>query len=80
MRKYNYFDLENPGDFYWASPSFYFLCPCGCKTVAGITINPPDPNGLEWNEDENHPTVRPSIDINHGHWHGYLAEGKFKLC
>lgn len=54
-----------------------FGCPCGCGTCAGVTVKP-FPNGWEFNGDKLKPTLQPSIDINRGHWHGWLTDGVFR--
>lgn len=71
-----------PGDFFWAERDarMHFRCPCGCGTLAGVVLQPKYSEGWTWNGNEDQPTVRPSIDINRGHWHGYLTDGVFKSC
>jgi len=34
----------------------------------------------QWDGNEDNPTVTPSININNGHWHGYLTGGVFRSC
>ena len=80
---------ENPGDFFITEPNPHeggarrlsFLCPCGCCSLCGIRIRDDGQNtegAWGWNLDEDKPTATPSININNGHWHGYLTEGVFK--
>lgn len=57
-----------------------FGCPCGCGAIAGVTLKPADPTGWGFDGNLESPTVTPSIDINRGHWHGFLTNGVFKSC
>jgi hypothetical protein len=79
-----YSEAQNPGDFYFCQGSGFhrlmFQCPCGCGTMAGISLKPKEANGWDWNGDTDKPTTTPSILINRGHWHGYLTDGVFKEC
>lgn len=86
------FDHANdPGDYFITPPNEHedgmrrlsFKCPCGCGMLAGIRVRNDGQHtakGWEWNGDEDKPTVKPSIKINNGHWHGYLTDGKFVSC
>ena len=84
-------ECKNPGDFFFTEPNeaeggarrLSFLCPCGCGDLCGIRVN--DDGSQEhyawsWNLDKDKPTTHPSININNGHWHGYLTDGVFKRC
>jgi hypothetical protein len=79
-----YEDLQKPGDGYWdAVPPtrLHFLCPCGCGSLAGITVSGEYP--WQWNGDLEKPTATPSILINKDSgcaWHGHLTDGVFKSC
>lgn len=79
------------GDFFIAHKNEYepdyirinFLCPCGCGSLCGVRVRKDgqkEPNCWAWDCNEDKPTVTPSIDINHGHWHGYLTGGIFRSC
>jgi len=87
----DYEHAENPGDYFVTQPNKHeggarrlsFLCPCGCHLLCGIKIRDDGQNidgAWGWNRDENKPTCTPSIDINRGHWHGYLTDGEFRSC
>lgn len=88
MRKQNYDDISVSGvagDFFYSGNNdnperLYFLCPCGCGTLAAISLKPSIENGWEFNSNLDKPTARPSILINRGHWHGYLTDGVFTQC
>jgi hypothetical protein len=83
------------GDFFLAGTDEHsqclrlsFLCPCGCGMLAGIRVvrggSPYDAatralGAWGWDGNEDKPTVEPSIDIDHGHWHGYLKDGQFTV-
>lgn len=73
--------LVNPGDFKWMDnyTRMMFVCPCGCGILPGIVVQPL-PNAWGWDGNIETPTITPSIDINRGHWHGYLTNGVFKSC
>lgn len=91
-KKVDGFDsCNNPGDFYITEPNNHdggcrrlsFRCPCGCGDLCGIRIRDDGTNrdgSWGWNKNEELPTTTPSIDINHGHWHGYLTDGVFVQC
>lgn len=79
------------GDFFIAEKNKHepgcrrlnFLCPCGCGSLCGIRIRDDGErrdNCWGWNKDQDKPTCTPSIDINHGHWHGWLTNGVFTLA
>lgn len=71
-------ELKNPGDFYWPREgSLRFKCPCGCGIIAGVDVKPIFPHGWDWDGNVESPTVKPSILINQGHWHGFLTNGVF---
>ncbi len=89
MKVADYEACKNEGDWFLTPPDaggqrrLSFLCPCGCGTLAGVRVNQDgtQANGAwEWNMDEETPTCKPSININNGHWHGYLTDGVFKAC
>lgn len=77
--------LKQPGDFKWSGIDedgslpgrLMFVCPCGCGIICGVTLKPRVPNGWEWNMNYDKPTLKPSILINDGHWHGWLTDGVF---
>jgi hypothetical protein len=51
--------------------------------LAGIRINDDGTQAnyaWAWDRNEDAPTVTPSINIQHGHWHGYLTAGVFRAC
>lgn len=79
-------ELKNPGDFRWAGVDtavigrMTFVCPCGCGAICGVVLKPTVLTGWEWNGDLDKPTLTPSININRGHWHGYLTDGVFRSC
>lgn len=85
-------DLKATGQFYWTGMSggkigrMMFVCPCGCGSIAGVTIKPVAANGWEWNGNLDKPSLTPSIRITGGKgrdgdcWHGYLTDGVFKSC
>lgn len=87
----DYDNANNPGDYFITEPNerdgnmrmLHFLCPCGCCALCGIRIRD-DGQNIEgawgWNVDWDKPTTTPSININHGHWHGYLTDGVFRSC
>ena len=63
--------------------SFWYCCPCGCKSVAPLYIgNGFKPSGgpsWSWNGSTDAPTLEPSV--NHvGHWHGWLRAGVWTSC
>ena len=83
----DYSECRYPGNFFLSPPSadgirrLSFLCPCGCGMLCGINVGPADGAKVwAWNGDEEKPTATPSININMGHWHGYLTDGVFKSC
>ncbi len=91
MGKVNNFDeCKQTGDWYFTDASaeshyrrLSFLCPCGCGMLAGVRVRADGQNdGVSWgwNQSEEKPTTSPSIDINSGHWHGYLVNGVFQKC
>lgn len=57
-----------------------FICPCGCGNESYLPIRTKDETrGWDWNEDENEPTLRPSV-YNTGmpcKWHGFLTSGEW---
>ncbi len=83
---------KQAGDFYITKPNpaegdmrrISFLCPCGCGDLCGVRVRNDgqrdDEQAWAWDKNEEHPTVSPSININNGHWHGYLIFGIFKKC
>lgn len=84
-------ECNEPGEFFLTEPNaaeggarrLSFRCPCGCGDLCGIRINDDgSQNNYAWAWDQNktEPTVSPSIDIDHGHWHGYLKKGIFESC
>jgi hypothetical protein len=84
-------NMNNPGDykltgFVDGKPGrLTFKCPCGCGTVAGISLKPTVPTGWEFDGNLDCPTTTPSIRIGKGaddldHWHGYLTKGEFVSC
>lgn len=89
-KRVNGFDeCKNPGDFWLCGPNpaedgmrrISFMCPCGCGDICGIRVRNDgvqDGKAWGWNKDDNKPTCTPSININNGHWHGYLTDGVFK--
>lgn len=79
------------GDFFLTPPNPHdngnrrisFLCPCGCGSLCGIRIRDDGQQihgAWGWDGNEDTPTVTPSININNGHWHGYLTNGIFRSC
>lgn len=84
----DYEHCEEPGDFFLTEPDgqgvrcLQFLCPCGCCSLCGIRVKTGEkiPIAWEWDGNEDHPTTKPSININNGHWHGYLTGGVFRSC
>lgn len=80
-----------PGHFYITQPNpaengmrrLSFKCPCGCGDLCAIRIRDDGLNeggAWGWDKNEETPTTTPSININSGHWHGYLTAGVFKPC
>ena len=84
----DYDACEHPGDFFLTTPDaegvrrLSFLCPCGCCSLCGIRIKTGEKTAAAWQWDgnEDKPTTTPSININRGHWHGYLTSGVFRSC
>lgn len=83
----SYYEAKNPGDFFYVISELghyrthlHFRCPCGCGIMAGVSLLPAIENGWLWNCNVEKPTITPSIDINRGHWHGYLTAGIFEEC
>ena len=70
-----------PGSARWAvfddgSRALLFVCPCGCGIVDQINVN--KPGGWNWDGDEWHPTLTPSINRDRTcKWHGHLTKGVF---
>lgn len=86
-------DLEGPvqpGDFEITTDSktgqkfFWFICPGPCQSLAALHLRPVVSTTSKvdsWDllGDESAPTLQPSI--NHVNcWHGWLTDGRFKLC
>jgi hypothetical protein len=64
--------MEKPGDFCWpyeredGVATIVLLCPnCGARHAVGV--KPVDPNGWDWNQDRDKPTLSPSIFFASGH-------------
>ena len=87
----DYGACEQVGDFFITEKNEHeegcrrlsFLCPCGCGDLCGIRIRDDGAHtggAWGWNRDEEKPTCTPSININNGHWHGYLTDGEFRSC
>ena len=80
------------GSIQWSLPSedgkhrsMLYVCPCGCQQVRSIPIKPPSADGWNWNQNEIHPTLTPSIlhvAVHPGDckWHGFLTNGEWKTC
>lgn len=87
----NFEECKEAGN-YWITSSkgndggrrrIQFLCPCGCGILCGITVRDDlqqMTNCWGWDGNLDSPTVTPSININDGHWHGYLINGIFCPC
>jgi hypothetical protein len=83
----NFSAVEHAGDYFLTPVNatgvrrLSFLCPCGCGMLCGINVGEKDGAKVwGWNGDEDRPTATPSININMGHWHGYLTAGVFRSC
>ncbi len=61
---------------------FNFRCPCGaCEHIGGVRFSPPSSTaGWTWAGNLEAPTIHPSVDLNNGHWHGWLRAGKWESC
>lgn len=60
---------------------FNFRCPCGaCRHVGTVRFQPPASHGWTWNGNRDAPTIHPSVDLNKGHWHGWLRAGVWESC
>ena len=82
-------EMQNPGDFAWAYDreqivAIYLMCP-SCGETHGVPVKPGDPNGWDWNGNQDEPTLTPSIFFRDGHiqnrdcrWHGYLTNGEWR--
>ncbi|MER8959289.1 DUF6527 family protein [Mesorhizobium sp. M0701] len=61
---------------------FHFQCPCGCRSVGGVTVA--GPGAWTWNGSCDKPTVRASVLLHNPdmspHWHGYLTDGVWESC
>ena len=82
-----------PGEFklnkniYGNIKTLSFMCPCGCGSIAGISITQDqeeykaqNPLWL-WDGNKEQPTTKPSIRrIGGCGWHGYLTKGEFVEC
>lgn len=91
-RKVADFDSCNePGECFLSLPNpaeggmrrLSFRCPCGCGDLCGIRVRDDgaqDGKAWGWDKNEESPTATPSININNGHWHGFLTAGVFRAC
>lgn len=82
----DYDHAKNAGDYFLSNENdageirLSFICPCGCGVLAGIKVRRDGQQiggAWGWNGDVDRPTTTPSINIDNGHWHGYLTNGEF---
>lgn len=88
MRVLDFDACKKTGDWFFSMETegvrrLSFLCPCGCGSLAGVRVRSDGQlaNGAwAYNQNDDAPTCTPSINIDNGHWHGYLTDGIFKSC
>ncbi len=53
----------------------FFICPCGCGTIGGVTMEPT--SGWNWNSNQESPTFEQSILVPSCNWQGFLTDGNW---
>ena len=70
--------LDAPGDFYMRRQAnghkLYFVCPCDCGVIHFLLVLK---EAAAWNKSLDQPTLGVMLDIDDGHWRGWLNEGIF---